>query len=79
VDGLGEGVRAALSDNYNFPGKILLSGLYLYLAPALGMAHGGLAKFGLNDTGMSKHSAGKIAIHGTILGGVVFLIRKDWD
>jgi len=76
VDGLGEGVRAALGDNYSFPGKILLSGLYLYLAPALGMAHGGLAKFGLNDTGMSKHTVAKVAIHGLVIAPTFYLLKR---
>lgn len=79
IKGLGESIREELADNYNLPWKMMLGGIYVYLAPALGMAHGGLAKAGLNNTGMSKHSAGKIAIHGIILAGTVYLIRKDWD
>jgi hypothetical protein len=76
VDGLGEGVRAALSDNYSIPGKAMVTGLALYLHPALGMAHGGLAKFGLNETGMSKHTVAKVAIHGLVIAPTFYFLKR---
>ena len=67
VEGIGEGIREALGKNYSFPGKILIGGAWLYLAPALGMGHGALANFGLKERGFSLHTAGKVGIHALIL------------
>lgn len=77
VDGIGEAVREALANNYNLPWKMMLGGIGLYLHPALGMAHGGLASLGLKDTGMSKHTVGKLAIHGLLLGTTVYLMKRE--
>jgi hypothetical protein len=75
VDGIGEGIREALGNNYNFPGKILVMGSWLYLAPALGMAHGALAKV-LPETGLTWHSAGKVAVHAGLILPTFYFLRR---